>query len=77
MRELHLRRRGLRIVATAVAVPELDGTFVEIETLVSDHAPVDAAYAAIRRVPADLGLSDSDLEPAFYIDMISARREAP
>jgi adenylate cyclase class 2 len=68
---------GLRIVATVVAVPELDGTFVEIETLVTDHAPVDAARAAVRRVLADLGLSESDLEPAFYIDMISARRETP
>jgi adenylate cyclase class 2 len=71
-----LDAEGHRIVATMVTVPELDGTFIEIETLVPDSAPVDAAHAAIHRVLADLGLSESDLEPAFYIDMISARREA-
>jgi adenylate cyclase class 2 len=65
---------GYPIVATLVRVPELDGAFVEIETLIPDGAPAGEADKAIRGTLVDLGLGEHDLEPAFYIDMITAGR---
>jgi adenylate cyclase class 2 len=66
---------GRRIVATVVRVPELAGTFVEIEVLVPDPAEAGAARDAIHRVIADLRLRESDLEPAFYVDLVAASRQ--
>lgn len=65
---------GHPIVATMVTVPELDGTFIEIETLVPDDQPLDDGHHAIRGVLTDLGMGEDDLEPTFYIDMVTARR---
>jgi len=65
---------GHPIVATVVTVPEVDGTFIEIETLVPDGRPLDDGHRAIQGVLTDLGLSEDDLEPTFYIDMVAARR---
>lgn len=65
---------GYRIVATMVTVPEIDGTFIEVETLVPDGEPVDDGQRAIRGVLTDLGLGEDDLEPTFYIDLVTARR---
>jgi len=66
--------RDHRIVATLVTVPELDGTFIEIETLVADGQPVDSGREAIKGVLTDLGLGENDLEPTFYVDMVAGRR---
>lgn len=65
---------GHQITATLVTVPELDGVFIEVETLIPDGVPADTAKTAIRRVLADLGLSEEDLEPTFYVDMVTTRR---
>jgi adenylate cyclase class 2 len=67
-------RAGHRIVATMVTVPEIDGTFVEIETLVPDGQPPDDGQRAIRGVLTDLGLGEDDLEPTLYVDLVTARR---
>lgn len=66
---------GHPIVATVVTVPEIDGTFLEVETLVPDDAARNDALKAINGVLADLGLSVTDLEPTFYIDLVLARRQ--
>jgi adenylate cyclase class 2 len=66
---------GHPIVATIVTVPEIEGTFLEIETLVPDGASRDDALKAIHGVLADLGLTKADLEPTFYIDLVLAHRQ--
>ncbi|GAA1380888.1 class IV adenylate cyclase [Catellatospora chokoriensis] len=63
------------IVATVVTIPEIDGTFLEIETLISDDTDRDDALKAIHGVLTDLGLTDDDLEPTFYIDLVQAHRQ--
>src|SRR5262245_36154377 len=69
---------GRRIVASVVRVPELRGTFVELESCVPDTGQAGAAHRAIRRVLGDLDLTETDLEPLFYVDMVAAcRRSGP
>ncbi len=66
---------GRRMLATLVRVPELDGTFLEIETLVeeSDVAP---ALDSIRAVLAELGIEAEDLTRELYTDAVAARRRS-
>jgi adenylate cyclase, class 2 len=68
---------GRRVLATLVRVPELAGTFLEVETLVSDDGDVQAALGIVRRVLGDLGVPEADLTAELYTDMIMAHRRAP
>jgi adenylate cyclase class 2 len=54
-------------------VPELEGTFLEVETQASDDE-VPSALAAVRRVLADLGVSDQELTTETYSDAVRAAR---
>jgi adenylate cyclase class 2 len=63
---------GYGMLATLVTVPEIAGTFLEIETLVSDPADVPAALAAIRTVLADLGVGPDRLTDELYTDAVAA-----
>jgi adenylate cyclase class 2 len=65
-----------QVKASVVRVPELEDTFLEIETLVDDETGVDPAQAVIRNVLAELDIYEPDLEPTFYIDMVAERRDA-
>jgi adenylate cyclase class 2 len=65
---------GHPILATLVQVPELDAVFLEIETVIPDSTASQAAVTAIHRTLADLGLSEDDLDPTFYIDLVTAAR---
>jgi adenylate cyclase class 2 len=47
------------MLATVVTVPELDGTFVELETIASGDE-LSEALGAVRGVPGELGISDAD-----------------
>jgi adenylate cyclase class 2 len=64
-----------QVKATVVRVPELEGTFLEIETLVLDETAIDPAQAVIRGVLAELDIAEPDLEPTFYVDMVAGRRD--
>jgi adenylate cyclase class 2 len=66
---------GHPILATLVSVPEIDGVFLEVETLIPDDSARDGALKAIHAVLADLGLTDADLDPTFYIDLVLAQRQ--
>ncbi|MFC3994571.1 class IV adenylate cyclase [Nocardiopsis sediminis] len=59
--------------ATLVTVPELDGTFLEVETLVADEELTEG-LAAVRRVIADLGINDDDLTTEQYTDAVRQKR---
>lgn len=65
---------GREIRATLVTVSELDGTFVEVETLVNEQSDVAAALNVIRSVLADLDVSEDDVTTEQYTDAVLARR---
>ena len=56
-----------------MTVPELDGTFIELETM-TDPGDVDAALADIRAVLLQLGIDDSDFTTEQYTDAVQASR---
>ncbi|GLF98758.1 class IV adenylate cyclase [Streptomyces yaizuensis] len=65
--------RGRDLLATLVRVPEVDGTFLEVETLV-DADQVTPALDDIRAVLAALGIGEADLTRELYTDAVRARR---
>jgi adenylate cyclase class 2 len=65
--------RGRQMLATLVRVPEIDGTFLEVETIV-DEDDVTAALDDIRAVLAELGIGPEDLTRELYTDAVAARR---
>ncbi|WP_327319270.1 class IV adenylate cyclase [Streptomyces sp. NBC_01235] len=65
--------RGRQMLATLVRVPELDGTFLEVETLVGED-DVTAALDDIRAVLADLGVGAEDLTRETYTGAVAAQR---
>ncbi|MQY13068.1 hypothetical protein SRB5_32080 [Streptomyces sp. RB5] len=67
--------RGRRMLATLVRVPDIDGTYLEIETLV-EEPDVPAALADIRAVFSGLGIGPEDLTLETYTEAVAARRRA-
>ncbi|MFE7119699.1 class IV adenylate cyclase [Streptomyces sp. NPDC057654] len=72
-RNYEFEAHGRRMLATLVRVPEIDGTFLEIETLV-DQSDVAPALDAIRALLAELGIGAEDLTRELYTDAVAARR---
>jgi adenylate cyclase class 2 len=64
---------GRRMPTMLVRVPEIDGTFVEVETIV-DEDDVRVALEDVRAVLADLGIGEEDLTTELYTDAVAARR---
>lgn len=64
---------GRHMLATLVRVPEIDGHFLEVETLV-DEDQVPAALDDVRAVLAELGIAENDLTAELYTDAVAARR---
>jgi adenylate cyclase class 2 len=67
--------RGRQMLATLVRVPEIDGTFLEVETLV-DEDDLGAALDDIRAVLEELGIGVEDLTRETYTDAVAAQRSA-
>ncbi|MFJ3880312.1 class IV adenylate cyclase [Streptomyces sp. NPDC090077] len=65
--------RGRHMLATLVRVPDLDGTFLELETQV-DEKDVVEALDDVREVLAELGIGADDLTREQYTDTVKARR---
>ncbi|MGW4894469.1 class IV adenylate cyclase [Kitasatospora sp. NPDC004240] len=65
---------GRELLATLVRVPELDGTFLEVETAAGDEDGLPAALAAVRAVLARLGIPEGDLTTELYTDAVAAAR---
>jgi len=55
------------MLATMVTVPELDGTFVEVETMATGD-DVGAALTDVRGVLGELGITGVDLTTELYTD---------
>lgn len=64
---------GREFLATVVRVPEIDGTFLEVETM-AEEGDLAAALAAVRAVLADLGVGDEELTTELYTDAVRAAR---
>ena len=62
------------MLATLVRVPELDGVFLEVETLADDQAELQPALDDERRVLGELGLAETDLTTELYTDMVARER---
>jgi adenylate cyclase class 2 len=75
---LHYRfvREGREFVATVVTVPEIDGTYLEVETRASDNE-VAAALTAVRDILLDLGVTDAELTTDTYTEAVRAARSVP
>lgn len=68
------RSQGRDMLATVVTVPELDGTFIELETM-TEPSDVNAALADIRAVLLQLGVDSDDFTTERYTDaVLSSRR---
>ncbi|MGI5451358.1 class IV adenylate cyclase [Streptomyces sp. CA-243310] len=61
--------RGRRMLATLVRVPEIEGTFLELETLVGED-DVAAALDDVRAVLDELGITPEDLTRELYTDAV-------
>lgn len=66
---------GRDLLATVVTVPELDGTFIELETM-TEPGDVDAALADVRAVLRRLGIEGGDFTTEQYTDAVLASRHS-
>ncbi|GGW99713.1 class IV adenylate cyclase [Streptomyces noursei] len=65
---------GRCLLASLIHVPEIEGTFLEVETLVCEEKELPAALDAIRSIMGELGIRDKDLTTELYTDAVAARR---
>lgn len=69
--------QGRDLLATMVTVPEIDGTYLELETL-ADGTELTSALTDVRAVLHDLGIPDEDLTTEQYTEaVLRARRRHP
>lgn len=76
-RNYEFEREGRSVLATLVRVPELDGVFLEVETIAADAAELPQALAVVRAVLRDLGIPADQETDELYTDAVAARRDAP
>lgn len=62
------------VLATLVEVPEIDGTYLEVETL-APADEVDAGLSTIRTILARLGIGEGDLTTETYTGAVAAARQ--
>ncbi len=65
--------RGRTMLATVVTVPEINGTFVELETL-TEEPELPAALEEVRAVLNELGITNQDLTTERYTDAVVRAR---
>jgi adenylate cyclase class 2 len=58
-----------------VTVPEIDGTHLEVETMVAAH-DVGAALASLRELLHTLGVTDAELTTQTYTGAVQAAWES-
>lgn len=69
-----IRRANRDMLATVVTVPEIDGTFLEVETLTDDVSDVPAALMAVRAVMVEVGIVPRDFTTELYTDAVLRAR---
>lgn len=73
-RNYRFEARGRPMLATLVTLPEVDGTFIELETQ-AEHDDVGPALDDVRAVLADLGIDQTDLTTEKYTATVERARE--
>jgi adenylate cyclase class 2 len=63
---------GRDLLATVVTVPEIEGTFVELETITETESDLSAALEVVRTTLAELGITNDDLTTELYTDAVAA-----
>jgi adenylate cyclase class 2 len=72
-RNYDFEAHGRKMLATLVRVPEIDGTFLEVETLVEED-DLASALNDIHAVLTGLGVSPKDLTRETYTGAVAAQR---
>lgn len=67
------RAAGRDILVTLVTVPEVDGSFLEVETQ-AHQDELAPALETVRKVLNDLGVTDDELTTELYSDAVRASR---
>ncbi|REK91377.1 class IV adenylate cyclase [Streptomyces inhibens] len=65
---------GRSFLATLVQVPEIDGTFLEVETMVPEEKELSSALDDVRSTMGELGIHTDDFTTELYTDAVAARR---
>ncbi|WFB09425.1 class IV adenylate cyclase [Streptomyces sp. LX-29] len=73
-RNYKLSSHGRGLLATLVEVPEIAGTFLEVETMVQEDEELSSALDDIRSVMSELGVCEEDFTLELYTDAVAARR---
>jgi adenylate cyclase class 2 len=73
-RNYEFEARERHLLATLAYLPELDATYLELETLLHEGEDVKAALADVREVLLDLGIKEDDLTTERYTQAVAARR---
>ncbi|MYT31060.1 MULTISPECIES: class IV adenylate cyclase [unclassified Streptomyces] len=73
-RNYEFSSRGRSLLATLVQVPEIEGTFLEVETMVPGEPELPAALHDVRSVMSELGIRGDDFTTEMYTDAVAARR---
>ncbi len=60
------------LLATVVTVPEIDGTFIELETITETENELVTALEVVRAALGRLGVSAGDLTTELYTDAVAA-----
>ena len=65
---------GRTLLATLVHLPELEQTYVEIESIVNTEADVGPALGTIRAILGELGIQRTEETTETYTNAVAARR---
>lgn len=67
------RADGREFLATLVRVPEIEGNFLEVETMATE-SELELALADVRKVLSELGVTAGELTTELYTDAVRASR---
>ncbi|MFF4697130.1 class IV adenylate cyclase [Streptomyces chattanoogensis] len=73
-RNYEFNSHGRSMLATLVEVPEIQGTFLEVETMVQAEHELSAALDDVRSVMTQLGIHEGDFTTERYTDAVAASR---
>lgn len=76
-RNYEFTAEGRQMLATLVCVPEIDGTFIEVETVAVTEDEMRAALDDVRSVLTALGVTADDMTTEQYTEAVAAVRERP
>ncbi|MFI0261521.1 class IV adenylate cyclase [Streptomyces sp. NPDC017056] len=73
-RNYEFAARGRSMLATLVRVPDIGGTYIELETQVPGEEGLRSALEDLRGVLGELGVAEDDLTSEMYTEAVRAGR---